>query len=314
MALYLITGGAGFIGSHLAEELLAQGQQVRIVDNFYSGKRENIGPFLSRIDLREGDIRDRKFLADAMQGVDYVLHHAAVASVPRSIENPQESTEVNVIGTLNVLEAARDAGVRRLIYAGSSSAYGNSPAPVKTEDQAPEPISPYAVTKLAGEYYCRCFAQVYGLETVVLRYFNVFGERQDPRSLYSAVIPLFCAAAQEGRQATIYGTGLQTRDFTYVKNNVQANLLACQAPGISGQVINVACGTSFSLLDLHAAINRIMGRTLAPKMAPARVGDVMHSKADISKARQLLGYNPSITFEEGLARTCRFFAGTQSAS
>jgi nucleoside-diphosphate-sugar epimerase len=264
--------------------------------------------FINDVEFYEGDIRDVELLKKIMPGVDYVLHHAAVASVPRSVENPEESTEVNVMGTLNILRRAAENKVKRLVYAGSSSAYGNSDTVRKSELEAPDPISPYAVTKLAGEYYCRSFAYIYGLETVVLRYFNVFGERQDPKSLYSAVIPLFCAAAKEGRPATIYGTGKQTRDFTYVKNNVEANLLAAKTPGISGEVINIACGQTVDLLELHSAINRIMGKDLPPVMAPPRVGDVMHSSADITKARKLLGYEPKFSFEEGLAKTCAFFS------
>ena len=308
MATYLVTGGAGFIGSHLAEELVKRGESVRVIDNFFSGKAENMASFINDVEFYEGDIRDVELLKKIMPGVDYVLHHAAVASVPRSVENPEESTEVNVMGTLNVLRRAAENKVKRLVYAGSSSAYGNSDTEKKSELEAPDPISPYAVTKLAGEYYCRSFAYIYGLETVVLRYFNVFGERQDPKSLYSAVIPLFCAAAKEGKPATIYGTGKQTRDFTYVKNNVEANLLAAKTPGISGEVINIACGQTVDLLELHSAINRIMGKDLPPVMAPPRVGDVMHSSADITKARKLLGYEPKFSFEEGLAKTCAFFS------
>lgn len=308
MATYLVTGGAGFIGSHLAEELVKRGENVRVIDNFFSGKAENMASFINDVEFYEGDIRDEELLKKIMPGVDYVLHHAAVASVPRSVENPEESTEVNVMGTLNVLRRAAENKVKRLVYAGSSSAYGNSDTEKKSELEAPDPISPYAVTKLAGEYYCRSFAYIYGLETVVLRYFNVFGERQDPKSLYSAVIPLFCAAAKEGRPATIYGTGRQTRDFTYVKNNVEANLLAAKTPGISGEVINIACGRTVDLIELHSAINRIMGKDLPPVMAPPRVGDVMHSSADITKAKKLLGYEPKFSFEEGLAKTCAFFS------
>ncbi len=308
MATYLVTGGAGFIGSHLAEELVKRGENVRVIDNFFSGKAENMASFINDVEFYEGDIRDEELLKKIMPGVDYVLHHAAVASVPRSVENPEESTDVNVMGTLNVLRRAAENKVKRLVYAGSSSAYGNSDTEKKSELEAPDPISPYAVTKLAGEYYCRSFAYIYGLETVVLRYFNVFGERQDPKSLYSAVIPLFCAAAKEGKPATIYGTGRQTRDFTYVKNNVEANLLAAKAPGISGEVINIACGRTVDLIELHSAINRIMGKDLPPVMAPPRVGDVMHSSADITKAKKLLGYEPKFSFEEGLAKTCAFFS------
>ena len=308
MATYLVTGGAGFIGSHLAEELVKRGESVRVIDNFFSGKAENMASFINDVEFYEGDIRDVELLKKIMPGVDYVLHHAAVASVPRSVENPEESTEVNVMGTLNILRRAAENKVKRLVYAGSSSAYGNSDTVRKSELETPDPISPYAVTKLAGEYYCRSFAYIYGLETVVLRYFNVFGERQDPKSLYSAVIPLFCAAAKEGKPATIYGTGKQTRDFTYVKNNVEANLLAAKTPGISGEVINIACGQTVDLLELHSAINRIMGKDLPPVMAPPRVGDVMHSSADITKARKLLDYEPKFSFEEGLAKTCAFFS------
>ncbi len=246
MSLYLVTGGAGFIGSNIVERLVRQGERVRVLDNLSTGKRENLVSWLDRLELIEGDIRDVETVHGAMAGVDYVLHQAALPSVPRSVADPLASHQVNATGTLNVLPAARDAGVKRLVYASSSSVYGDSPTLPKQEEMPTNPISPYAVSKLAGENYCRVFFRVYGLETVCLRYFNVFGPRQDPTSQYAAVIPRFITAMLDGRRPVIYGDGRQSRDFTYIENVVEANLLACQAKDVAGEVLNIACGESFS--------------------------------------------------------------------
>lgn len=300
---YLVTGGAGFIGSHIVDELVRRGETVRVLDNLATGKRQNLADALNRIEFIEGSIIDPATVQRAMQGVDYVLHQAALPSVPRSVADPATSHEINVTGTVNVLIAARDAGVRRLVYAASSSAYGDSPTLPKREDMPTNPLSPYAVSKLAGEHYCRAFCQVYGLETVCLRYFNVFGPRQDPKSQYAAVIPKFIAMIRRGERPTIYGDGAQSRDFSYVANVVQANLLAATAPQAAGSVVNVACGQRHTLLDLVAALNRLLGTNLAPVFLPDRAGDVKHSLADISAAKELLGYEVLVPFEEGLGRT-----------
>ena len=304
MALYLVTGGAGFIGSHIVEELVARGEAVRVLDNFSTGRRGNIAPWKERIEVADADIRDLDAVRRAMTGVDYVLHQAALPSVPRSIEDPVTSNEVNVTGTVNVLWAAKEAGVKRVVYAASSSCYGNAKAEAKHEGLVPEPLSPYAVSKLAGEHYCRSFFEVYGLETVALRYFNVFGPRQDPDSPYAAVIPLFIARMKRVEAPVINGDGTQTRDFTYVKNVVAANLCACRAPRTAaGQAMNAACGSRHSLLKLVEGLNALLGTRIPPTFGPARAGDVMHSCADISRARQLIGYEPQYTFEQGLEAT-----------
>ncbi|GAB4572438.1 MAG: SDR family oxidoreductase [Anaerolineae bacterium] len=305
---YLVTGGAGFIGSHIVEALVEAGETVRVIDNFATGRPENLAPFRDRITFYELDITDRAALDEAFDGVDYVLHQAAIPSVPRSVDDPLGTHDANVTGTLNVLDAARKAGVRRVVYAASSSAYGEIAGEYKREDMNPSPLSPYAAAKLAGEHYCQAFFHVYGLETVALRYFNVFGPRQDPTSQYAAVIPLFVTAMLDGRPPTVYGDGLQSRDFTYVANVVRGNLLACKAPAAAaGQVINMACGDSISLLDLIAEINAILGTDIAPVHTAPRPGDIKHSKADITRARELLGYEPQVSFREGLARTVAFF-------
>lgn len=308
MALYLVTGGAGFIGSHLVETLLQRGEGVRVLDNLLTGKRENIAPFLPRIEWIDGSIVDPAVCARACAGVDYVLHQAALPSVPRSVAEPVLSNDINVNGTLNVLVASRDAGVKRVVYAASSSAYGDTEVSPKHEELLPRPKSPYAVNKLTGEYYLRCFSEVYGLDTVSLRYFNVFGPRQDPKSQYSAVIPLFTTALLTGKRPTVFGDGRQSRDFTFVANNVEANLLAATAPGpLKGQVLNVACGEEYSLLDLIETLNEIIGTTIRPEFAPARTGDVLHSKADISRARAAIGFKPKVGFREGLERTVAYY-------
>lgn len=307
MSVFLVTGGAGFIGSNIVGELLEQGETVRVLDNFSTGRRENVSPFMDQIELIEGDIRSYHTVREAVQGVDFVLHQAALPSVPRSVEDPITTNEVNVGGTLHILDAAKDARVKRVVYASSSSIYGNSEVLPKREDMAPHPMSPYAVSKLAGENYCRIFFDIYGLETACLRYFNVFGPRQDPASQYSAVIPKFIAAIRKGASPTIYGDGTQSRDFTFVENVVQANLQACLAEGVSGQVFNVACGERFSLLELVDILNRILEVEVTPQFDAERKGDVKHSLADISKARSLLGYEPSFAFEKGLEKTVAWY-------
>lgn len=301
---YLVTGGAGFIGSHLVRALLERGDQVRVLDNFATGRRSNLAGLDADIDLREASITDNDALQQAMQGIDFVLHQAAVPSVSRSIEYPGECHHINVTGTLNVLLAARDAAVRKVVFAASSAVYGDTPTLPKHEAMMPLPLSPYAVAKLTGEHYCRIFAQVYGVPTVALRYFNVFGPRQDPASIYSAVIPLFISKMVRGEAPIIYGDGLQSRDFTFVANVVQANLLACQAEAKAhGQVMNIACGQATALLDLVAMLNQLLGTQLKPVHKPARIGDVRHSMASIECASQLIGYNPKVNFEQGLRMT-----------
>jgi len=307
MASYLITGGAGFIGSHLARTLVGRGETVRVIDNFSTGKRENLADLRDQIEIIEAGLGDLGVLERAMRGIDYVLHHAALPSVPRSIQNPMESHEAAATGTLNVLLAAHHAQVQRVVYAGSSSAYGDIDGDAKREDMLPLPLSPYAAAKLSGEHYCQVFYHVYNLPTVILRYFNVFGPHQDPHSPYSAVIPRFISRMITGQQPTIYGDGSQSRDFTYIDNVVQGNLLACQSNGASGQIINLACGKSVTLIDLVTALNRLLGTSIEPEFVPPRVGDILHSRADITKASQLLGYEPSVSFEQGLERTLTSF-------
>lgn len=307
MAKFLVTGGCGFIGSNIAEFLVREGHEVRILDNLSTGRRENIAGFIRQVELIEGDLLDPKVVEQAVTGVEYVLHQAALPSVQRSVEDPERSDRVNVGGTVALLNACRKAGVRRIVYAASSSAYGDQPVPVKNERLLPMPKSPYAVSKLAGEYYMQAFATCYGLETVCLRYFNVFGPRQDPTSEYSAVIPKFITRILRGEQPVIYGDGTQTRDFTYVENNVRANLAAALAPNISGRVFNVACGTSFSLLDLVREINSILGTNVEPIFAPPRKGDVRHSLADITAAKEAFGYEVIVDFREGLRRTIAWY-------
>ncbi|MDX2176269.1 MAG: SDR family oxidoreductase [Candidatus Sumerlaeia bacterium] len=300
---FLVTGGAGFIGSHLAAELVALGMRVRVLDNFATGRRQNLAAVADRIELLEGSVADPEACRAACAGVAFVLHHAAVPSVARSVADPRECHEANVAGTLNMLEAARAAGVRRLVYAASSSAYGDLPVEWKREDLRPAPQSPYAAAKLAAEHYCAAWTRVYGLDTVSLRYFNVFGPRQDPASDYAAVIPRFAARMLRGERPVIYGDGGQTRDFTYIANNVRAVLLACVAEDVAGRVFNIACGRAHSLLELVAALNAVLGTAIEPEFSPPAPGDVRHSKADISAARAALGYEPEVEFEEGLRRT-----------
>jgi UDP-glucose 4-epimerase len=300
MALCLVTGGAGFIGSHLVEALLARGDDVRVLDDFSTGRRDNLEAVEDRIEIIEGDLTEFDDVRRAVQGVELVFHQGALASVPRSIANPLATHEVCATGTLHVLKAAHEAGARRVIYAASSSAYGNSTAAVKSEDHPAAPLSPYAVAKLCGEQYCAAFWEVYGLQTVSLRYFNVFGRRQPPDSPYSAVIPLFISAMLQGRSPIVHGDGMQARDFTPVENVIQANLLAADAPSVAGRVYNVACGGSISLLELIDALNQMLGTRIRPVHTAPRAGDVRFSRADISRACADLGYRPTVDWVAGL--------------
>ena len=302
MSSYLVTGGAGFIGSHLTEELVRRGHRVRVVDSLITGKRRNL-EHIPNVEFVEGDLADMDVAARAIAGVEYVLHQAAIPSVPRSVKDPVTSNRANIDASLNVLVAARDAGVKRVVYAGSSSAYGDTETLPKREDMPTKPLSPYALQKLVAEQYCQMFTRLYGLETVTVRYFNVFGPRQDPSSPYSGVISLFSTALLEGRQPTIYGDGEQTRDFTYVANVVDGVLRACEAPKASGEVINVACGTRISLNTLLETMNRIVGTDIKALYKEARAGDVRDSQADITKAKNLLGYAPTVDLETGLRHT-----------
>src|SRR5712671_1297792 len=302
MASYLVTGGAGFIGSHLAEELVRRGQTVRVADSLVTGKRRNLA-HISGVEFLEGDLADLSFATRAADGMDYVLHQAAIPSVPRSVKDPIASNRANVEATLNVLVAARDAGVKRLVFGGSSSEYGNTPTLPKREDMTPSPLSPYALQKVMGTQYCQMFARLYGFETVVIRYFNVFGPRPDPGSPYSGVISLFSTALIAGRQPVIYGDGEQTRDFTYVANVVDGVLRACTAPKAAGEAINLACGIRISLNELLRAMNRVVGTDLQAIYKEERAGDVKDSQADITKAETLLGYEPTVSLEEGLKHT-----------
>jgi nucleoside-diphosphate-sugar epimerase len=313
MATYLVTGGAGFIGSNLVDELLRRGARVRVLDNLATGHAENLAAAKGKIDWREADIRDLAAIRPCFEGVDYVIHLAAIASVPRSIEDPLTSNSVNIDGTLNVLVAARDASVKRVVFSASSAAYGDHPTLPRVESQEPRPLSPYALAKLAGEYYCQIFTRVYGLESVALRYFNIFGPRQAPDSPYSGVLSLFIAAYLAGVTPTIFGDGEQSRDFTYVDNAVDATLRACTAAGPVGKVINVGTGGRFTLNQTIALLNAILGRTVKPRYAAPRAGDVQHSHADITLARELLGYEPKIQFEEGLERTVAWFRSTRAS-
>jgi nucleoside-diphosphate-sugar epimerase len=313
MAVYLVTGGAGFIGSHLVEELVRRGDTVRVVDNLSTGKRQNLS-HLPAVELQVGDLADIEVARQAVAGVDYVLHQAAIPSVPRSVSDPVASNRSNIDATLNVLVAARDAGVKRLVYAGSSSAYGDTPTLPKREDMPARPQSPYALQKLVGEQYGAMFFRLYGFETVTTRYFNVFGPRQDPSSPYSGVISQFISALVDGRRPTIYGDGEQTRDFTYVANVVDGVLRACHAAGIGGQTINVATGGRVSLNELLRVLCGLAGAKVAVKYAEARLGDVKHSQADIERASALLGYAPSVSFENGLERTLEWYRSTMAAT
>ena len=309
MALYLVTGVAGFIGSNIARELLRRGERVRGFDNFETGKRENLADLTGKIEFREIDLLDSRSVAECCRGVDYVLHQAAIPSVPRSVEQPVESHEANITGTLNVLMGVREAKVKRVVYAASSSAYGDTPTLPKHEAMLPNPISPYAVQKLAGELYMSSFYRVYGLETVSLRYFNIFGPYQDPTSQYSGVLAKFVTQMLAGKPCTIFGDGEQSRDFTYVENAVNANLLACEAPAeaVAGQVFNVATGKRYSLNETFRILAEIIGHKGQPQYSSPRAGDVKHSLADISRTREAMGYAPTVDFEGGLRRTVEWY-------
>jgi len=299
----LVTGGAGFIGSHLVSALLERGDHVVVLDNFSSGRRSNLDQLQGDIELVEGDLRSYERVHAAMSGVELVFHEGALPSVPRSVQDPLTTNEVNVSGTLNVLLAARDEGVHRVVFASSSSVYGDADGFPRDETQRPQPLSPYGVAKLAAECYCRAFWQVYRLETVSLRYFNVFGPRQDPHSQYAAVVPRFIARLLEGKPPVIYGDGNQSRDFTYVGNVVAGNLLAASAPNVAGEVLNVATGGSLTVNELSTAIQETLGVQIEPVYEPARVGEIEHSAADISRATRLLRYEPLQSVEEGIATT-----------
>ncbi|MCC7263921.1 MAG: SDR family oxidoreductase [Candidatus Latescibacteria bacterium] len=301
MAKYLVSGGAGFIGSHLCRRLIAEGHAVRVLDNLSSGKRANLEGV--EVDWVEGDIRDEALLARALQGIEFVHHHAAIASVAVSVNQPLLEQEVNLVGTLRVLEAARQAGVRRVVFAASAAAYGNNPESPKREEMRPEPASPYGLSKVAGEYYCRIYSEVFGLETVCLRYFNVFGPRQDPTSPYSGVISLFARRLLLGQRPVIQGDGEQSRDFVYVEDVVQANLRASQVSQAGGEIYNIGCGRSTTIKELAGQLNQLLGAGLEPEFSPARPGDVRRSLADISRARAGLGYAPAFGLAEGLERT-----------
>lgn len=311
MDKFLITGGAGFIGSNIADRLLEQGHSVRVIDNFLTGKRENLSKALNsqRFELIEGDIRNLDTVRRACEGIDFVLHEAAIPSVPRSIDDPIATNEVNINGTLNVLKASYENKVRRVVYAASSSAYGDTAVLPKKEDIIPSPLSPYAVSKLTGEYYCRVFTSVYGLETVSLRYFNIFGPRQDPNSTYAAVVPRFITAMLKGESPTVYGDGEQSRDFTYIENVIHANINACYAPpAAAGRVLNIACGTRFTLNTVLRKLEEIFDKKANPKYLPPKKGDVKHSQADITNAANYIQYKIEVDFETGLRRTVDYFA------
>ena len=313
MATYLVTGGAGFIGSNVVGELVRRGETVRALDNLATGHIENLASVKGEIEWHEADIRNLEMIRPDFEGVDYIIHLAAIPSVPRSVEDPLTSNAVNIDGTLNVLLAARDAGARRVVFSASSAAYGDHPALPRVESQEPRPLSPYALTKLAGEYYCKIFTQVYGLETVSLRYFNIFGPHQSPDSAYSGVLSLFISAYVNGETPTILGDGEQSRDFTYVENAVDATLRACTAPKASGQVINVGTGQRHTLNGTIKILNKIFDRQVTPHYGPVRAGDVQHSHAEISLARKLLDYEPAVRFEEGLRRTVDWFRSSHSS-
>ena len=307
MRTFLVTGGAGFIGSHIAETLVERGDKVRVLDNLSTGHLSNMEGFRERIEFVEADLVDGPAVAEAVEGVDCIFHQAALASVPRSVDSPLDTNASCVTGTLTLLDAARRAGVRRVVYAGSSSAYGDQPTSPKRETDLPAPLSPYGAAKLAAEYYCQAFTATYGFETVCLRYFNVFGPRQDPDNPYSAVIPLFITAMLEGRQPVIFGDGLQSRDFTFVTNVVHANLLAADARHVAGRTLNVANGKATDLLSLIGVLNRLLGTNVQATHAEPRPGDVRESLADITQARKLLGYEPQVGFEEGLRRSIEYY-------
>jgi len=308
MAKYVVTGGAGFIGSHIVDELIRREQEVKVIDNFSTGKRDNVATFANRAEIITVDISQSQDLAGIFSGVDYVIHQAAIPSVPKSVLDPVGSHDTNVNGTLNVLLAARDAGVKRVVYASSSSLYGDSPTLPKHEEMMPNPISPYGAQKLFGEIYCQVFTRSYRLETVSLRYFNVFGPRQDATSQYSGVLAKFIPAVLQNKQPVIYGDGLQSRDFTFVRNVVEANLLACTVPGIGGEAMNVACGDRITVNEMLSQVNQITGKDIKAIFEPPRVGDIKHSQADVRRAESKMKYKPVVSFSEGLRRTIEWYA------
>ncbi len=314
--LAVVTGGAGFIGSHLVERLLADGVRVRVLDNFSTGARTNLGfapRFRRQLEVLRGDVRNLSVVLRAARGARVIYHQAAMRSVPRSVKDPLGANANNVTGTVNVLEAARRCRVSRVVYASSSSVYGDRPDLPKREDQPPAPVSPYAVSKAAGEQYATIWARLYGVDTVGLRYFNVFGPRQDPKSEYAAVIPRFILWGLRGRSLEVHGDGAQSRDFTYIDNVVEANLLAAKAPGAQGEVFNVGCGSRVSLLEIIAKLEAILGRRLERRHTPPRAGDVAHTLADVSKAKRLLGYAPLVDFDEGFRRTVEYFKSSSKS-
>lgn len=304
---FLVTGGAGFIGSHIVAALVANGDKVTVLDDFSSGRRENLEPVLDKIELVEGDIRDKALAAKLMRDIDYVLHQAALRSVPKSLGNPELYNDVNINGTLNILKAAKEAKVKRVVFASSSSIYGETDKLPEKEDYYPLLISPYALTKLAGEYYCRVFSRIYGLETASLRYFNVFGPRQSLENQYAVVIPKFITCMLRDEKPPVHGDGKQTRDFTYISNVVRANIKAAAAPGIKCEVFNIACGKAYSVLDIIKCVNKILKKNIEPEFAPKRPGDVRHTLADITKAGKLIDFKPEIGFEEGLKKAVEYF-------
>ena len=305
---FLVTGGAGFIGSHIVDALVGNGDKVKVLDDFSSGQMENLSAALNKIGLIKGDIRDKGLVAKAVDGVDYVLHQAALRSVPKSLANPELYNDVNINGTLNILTAARGAKVKRVVIASSSSIYGEIDKLPEREDFLPQLISPYGLSKLAGEYYARIFSRIYGLETVSLRYFNVFGPRQSLENEYAVVIPKFITCILKDEAPPIHGDGRQTRDFTYVANVVHANIKSAVTPGIKCEVFNIACGKAYSVLDIVKYVNKILGKNISPKLGPIRAGDALHTLADISKAKKLIGFRPEIGFEEGLKKTIEYFS------
>lgn len=314
MAVYVVTGGAGFIGSNIVRRLVEQGAEVRVVDDLSTGRRDNLPRLDEGVTFFEGSVCDDGLLHRAFAGADYVLHQAALASVQRSIENPVATNHANVDGTLTLLTVARDCAIKRVVYASSSSVYGDVPELPKREDMTPMPKSPYAVSKLTGEHYCRTFNDVFGLETVSLRYFNVFGPRQDPHTEYAAVIPIFIRAITEGSPPQVFGDGEQSRDFTYVDDVVAANVLAAHAGGAAGAVLNVGCGERHTLNELLRLLQDLMGKTVEPEYCDERPGDVKHSQADISRARETIGYEPRVSFREGLSRTVDWYQGKQATT
>lgn len=311
MARVLVTGGAGFIGSHLATRLAELGHTVRVFDNLSTGNRRNLDHLAGKIDFHEGDLRDPAACLAACRGVEFVFHEAALGSVPKSIDEPQPSHDVNINGTFNLLRGCAEAKVRRVIYAGSSSVYGDAEVSPKHEGLIPQPLSPYAVQKLAGEYYCSVFARCFGIDSITLRYFNVFGSRQDPASRYAAAIPAFVTAILSGQPPTVYGDGEQSRDFTYIDNVVEGNMLAMKAERTDGIVVNLACGGQITINEVIAAINRLLGTNLKPRYEAPRAGDVKHSCADIGLARRVLGFQPVVGFEEGLRRSIDYYKKLQ---